>query len=159
MTSKRVVTLGIVGLVFTTLLGIQVSGNPSEALAIQSRPTLPKLETFAIEIQTAGLDKNILGSALPPRAVVTASVKVANLGMEEKRDVLLRLSLENTRGEIVAETSLLVYVPYQKTNTYSVSLLIREGGEFSVVAEVVSQGRAVSAVGNGVVITPMDLIA
>lgn len=142
-----------------TLLGIQASGNPSEALAIQSRPTLPKLETFAIEIQTAGLDKDAPSSALPPRAVVTATVKVANLGMEEKRDVLLRMSLENARGEMVAETSLLVYVPYQKTNTYSVGLLTREGGEFNIVAEVVSQGRAASAIGNRVVITPLDLFA
>jgi hypothetical protein len=158
MTAKRFLIGTTIGLIVVISLVTQISGNPSEALAIQSSPIMPELVSFAVGIETAVLDKDAQGSILPPRAVVTTKIQVSNLAMDEKRDVLLRLYLENSRGEIVGETSLLVYVPFQKTNTYSVSLLSREAGNLKVLAEVVSQGRAAVAHPVDLRISELDLI-
>ncbi|MBI2127243.1 MAG: hypothetical protein HYU02_08055, partial [Thaumarchaeota archaeon] len=48
-------------------------------------------------------------------------------------------------------------VPYQKTNTYTIDILTREGGNLQLIAEVVSQGRAVVAEPVDLSISPMDL--
>ena len=111
-----------------------------QATAVTLRPILPQLETFTVTLETAKLNQE--KSAPPPSALVTVKVLVTNSGMEEKKDVLLRITLENTKGEVVAENTMLVYVPHLKTNAYTTQLMTREGGNLNLHAEVVSKGRA-----------------
>ena len=107
--------------------------------AVIMRPTLPQLETFTVALEAAKLNQE--RSAPPPSALVVVKVLVTNTGMEEKKDVLLRITLENTKGEVVAENIMLVYVPHLKTNAYTTNLMTREGGILKVHADVVSKGR------------------
>lgn len=145
MRTKRFGVLMAVGILALTplSLGLIESLFP-RASAFHTREELPKLETFMIMVETAELQRNAV-NAPPPRAVIAVKVLVTNIGMEEKKDVLVRIALENERGELVAENSMLVYVPHLKTNGYTINLLTREGGNLSVVAEVVSSGRAAVA--------------
>ena len=127
-----------------------------QATAFTVRPTLPTLETFTVTLETTKLNQE--KSAPPPSAVVTVKVLITNTGMDEKKDVLLRITLENTKGEAVAENSMLVYVPHLKTNAYTIHLMTREGGNLNVHAEVVSKGRAAVAEPTALNISMFELL-
>jgi len=137
MLTKRFGIAMAVGIL--AFMPIALMFNP-QATAVTVRPTLPILETFTVTLENDKLNQE--KSAPPPSGVVTVKVLVTNTGMEEKKDVLLRITLENAKGEAVAENNMLVYVPHLKTNAYTVHLMTREGGDLNVHAEVVSKGRA-----------------
>ena len=158
MQTKSITLALTVVLVSLVILPFTVIQSPKVEAAMIPKATMPLLGSFAIRIQEAALDSHAEEGIIAPRAVVAVKVQLTNSGMEEKRDVLLRVALQDANNQVVSESSMLVYVPYQKTNTYTVSILTRESGVLSVVAEVVSQGKAVSAEPSGIGISLLDLI-
>ncbi len=98
------------------------------------------LDSFRIEIDDVYLDAE--KSDVAASAVLTTKIQLENKGMHEKKDVMLTVSLHNGLGNIVSQSTQLVYVPFNQTRTLTVSLLGRSPGLHSVIAWVSVDNQA-----------------
>ena len=121
-------------------------GSSSVPIHVAQQNTL---ETFTVKTESITLEDSRAGT-VQPLAVVTAKVQLENTGMTERKDVLLRVGLQDSFGRRISDSSVLVYVPFKQLRTYTVSILTRSAGSYNVVSEVYSDGKSITS-------EPLDL--
>lgn len=89
---------------------------------------------------------------------IEVKVKVLNHAYSEKRDLLLLLRIRETKGDVIAALSMLIYVPVSSERTYTTQLLVRNSGLMVVEASLHRSDEMLAKDRYYIDITPFDLI-
>ncbi|MEM1995039.1 MAG: hypothetical protein QXW32_06190 [Nitrososphaerales archaeon] len=129
------------GLLYLALaLLVLVAFTPTREHSIASQVSLaprPSEEDAGMKLSIVAvkLDKEFQ-KAPYPSATIRVDVKVSNQAFAEKKDLLLTLAVKDLKGDVVAASSTLIYIPLNKEGIYTNYLLLRSGGAMVVEATI-----------------------